>query len=238
MFPPRHLKKIASPLTLIWVLGLFTPIICLLWFMLHAIDNERIGIKNRLDQLHKHNAQQAIQTWEAQWQASVKQALIEIEGLNSAQQFQHATAKLGFAAAIIYDSKSTLQYPTIESPKPLTLRDTPALKKAKQLDFIEKDKLLARDAYIQASQESSNKTEALQLLTLAARCEYQAGRIAAAYKNYRSLRFMLTANGAANEQLNENLLIVIPTTLRALEIAADHPKLKTKKSSMDKLSAI
>lgn len=229
MFIPQPLKKIASPLTLIWVLGLFTPIVCLLWFMLHAIDNERIGIKNRLDQLHKYNAQQAVQAWEAQWRQSTDNALKEITGLTPALQFQQATTKWNFDSAIIY-TENTIKYPTLESPNPPALHNTPTLEKAKRLDFVEKNKRLARDAYIQASQASNDRTEVLQLLVLAARSEYQAGSIALAYNSYRDLRFKLEAESATQQYNNNDLLTVLPAVIRAIEIALKHDDIHDNKA--------
>jgi len=190
--------------------------------MLHAIDNERVAIENRLNRINRVNALTAIQIWRQDWLASAIEAQQATQGLAPELQFYQSLKLQKFDSALVRDADGHLVYPDASQRTfAVKLEQTLELQEAERLDFIQKDKLAAAAHYLKLIDQMNSQAQTLELTARVARCEFQAGLLKTAYDRYFRLSHWLSESAfeSADAQVKR---IVIHGVLRALEISAQH----------------
>lgn len=144
---PQHFKQYASPLIIALVLGLLVPTFCVLWFMLSAMESERIASLKRLEELHHREALNSLHELEESWLQQWSLYTNNQSNLSPAVRFKALVNDPLISSSIIWGEAGTLLYPQrIDSSPTITLAHS-AWRRAQGLEFSEKNYDLANTFY-------------------------------------------------------------------------------------------
>ncbi|HSW44832.1 MAG TPA: HAMP domain-containing sensor histidine kinase [Phycisphaerae bacterium] len=186
------------PVLLLLVVAVVTPTACVLWFMVQAMSNERLAVRQRLQNAYMPRIERVSQKVEAFWQARAR----ELTGLDPKVPAVESFARLvtnGTADSLtFYDPQDRPEYPAFESVISSIEEKTGSdWLKAVQLEEAEHDDIHAAELYARIARESSEADLAARALQAQARCLARIGKIDAALDvtrhvmaepNYRATR--------------------------------------------------
>jgi len=208
------------------------PTVCLLWFMHHAIKNERLAVRQRVVDLYQNQFSETAANFDAFWQNRIQQ-IDTLAQQNVAAQTLYANLvheqKL-CTGAIILNPEGEILYPS--APEVTISLDSllpPVFDPARKLEFVIQDYVGAAEEYRQVAQLFSEGSLAARALFAQARCLLKAGNTKAALGVY--------INNLGTQKYQDALdsygiPIPIIAQIKALELL-----LKQNKSEATKLAA-
>ncbi len=169
------------PVLLLLLAVVVAPTACLLWFMSRAIENERLAVRQTLEQAYRRDLVGVQTQLQNYWQ----QQSVALEEMASADPPASGFARVVRSeladAVILYDDRGEVTYPNVPSRQPGLDRDLPAeWDQAVRLEYAEHDPLSAAVAYEQIAQSVEDPEVAARALQAQARCLVQSGQTDAA----------------------------------------------------------
>ena len=199
-------------LTLLLLLAVTVPSVCLLWFMNQAVRNERLAVRQKLMDVYRGHLTLAGERLDEYWRHYAER-LEQLENLPSHALFAKVV-QTGLAdAAICFDANGRSVYPRIQ-PLHASEQSTTGWSEAQTLESS--DLLAAAEAYGNLSQ-TTNANQAALALQAQARCLFQAGEKAKTWAVLTNLSANKTFRTAVDAQ---DRLISLNAGLMAIEIAS------------------
>jgi signal transduction histidine kinase len=165
---------------LLLVVAVVLPTACLLFFLNQAVRNERLAIRQKLIDIYSSRADSLLVEHSANFLAYDKKLLSDSASLSPAKIFETFadTEKSPWQGMVIYNKDGKLTFPALSSEDEI-YDSSPVLKKAWQMEFVDKDFTKAAAAYAQIADAGN---EGLWGLAMAAkiRCLQKAGKAAGA----------------------------------------------------------
>ena len=220
-------------LVLLLAAAVILPTICLLWFMHHAVKNERLAVRQRVVDLYQNQFAETTANFDSFWHNRIQQ----IDALAK----QNVPAQTLYAnlvhehkictGVIILNPDGEILYP--RTPPMTTTLDSllpPVFDPARKLEFVTQDYIGAAEEYRQVAQLFSEGSLAARALFAQARCLLKAGNSKAALGVY--------INNLGTQKFQDALdSYGIPLPLIA-QIKALELLLKQNKSEAAKLAAV
>jgi len=174
-------------LVLLLTAAVILPTVCLLWFMHHAVKNERLAVRQRVVDLYQNQFAETTANFDAFWQNHL-QKINDLAQLNQPAQTLYANLvheqKL-CTGAIILNPDGEILYPSV--PVVTTSLESllpPVFEPARKLEFVTQDYLGAAEEYRKVAQLFSEGSLAARALFAQARCLLKAGDSQAALGVY------------------------------------------------------
>jgi signal transduction histidine kinase len=166
-----------SWLTLLLLLAVLAPSVCLLWFMNQAVQNERLAVRQKLVDAYRGHLSLAQQRLETYWQHEAGELDTQAENFPALALFAKQV-RAGLADAIIcFDTNGNLVYPNpVPFPKPEAF--DVLWTEAQRLE--QSDPAAAAAAFARLAEQTTNVNLSAQALQAQARCLLQAGKQEAA----------------------------------------------------------
>ncbi len=164
------------PLVSLLLLVVAVPTACVLWFMMQAVRNERLAVRQRLSEVYRNQLMSVGQKLDAFWkdkQAALEPIEKEIPSATFARLVRSGVAD----SVVIFDPTGQVRYPA-ESASPWDAEDdlTLAWQQAEQLEFASGRHLAAATAYLTIADEADDPDLAAQARLAQARCLAKAGQ--------------------------------------------------------------
>jgi signal transduction histidine kinase len=168
---------------LLLAIAVILPTVCLLWFMSHAVRNERLAVKQKLTDVYQQRLNSLSQRLDSLWSDRISSvgaetaghSIIEIFGLFSGPDGDANGLKL-CDAVIVYDSNDRLLYPVAtgkEDPSALPEEFNTAWR----AEFIDEDFARAAGLYEQIAGNTAEDYVRNSALMGKVRCLRKAGDI-------------------------------------------------------------
>lgn len=214
------------PVLLLLLVAVIVPTLCVLWFMKQAMRNERLAVRQKIEDAYRPQLDKVVERLETYWQEKVK-ALAEVDPAVEAPETFASLVKNGVCdSAIIYDSSGQLRYPAAAQMPTVEQEDNSAeWVKAGQLEYGQNNPSAAAEAYAKIAEQSTDASIVARALQARARCLTKAGQTEAAIKILTDT-LTDTKYGDAND--TNGRLIVPNAELFALRLMDDpaHPGYK------------
>ncbi len=190
---------------LLLAIAVILPTVCLLWFMSHAVRNERLAVKQKLTDVYQQRLDRLSQRLDNLWSDRINSigdkvaghGAIEIFGLFASRDDDVRGLKL-CDAAIVYDSNDKLLYPVTEGKEDAgQLPDE--FNKAWRAEFIEEDFARATGLYEQIADTSAEDYVRNSALMGKVRCLRKSGDIEKAVSQCNDLAY-----GQSQEVVNSS----------------------------------
>jgi signal transduction histidine kinase len=168
---------------LLLAIAVILPTVCLLWFMSHAVRNERLAVRQKLTDVYQQRLDRLSQKLDSLWSERIDslgarmagRRAVEIFGLFAGRDDVAGDSRF-YDAAIVYDSNDKLLYPLAGSKEyPSELPDE--FNKAWKAEFIEEDFDLATELYEQIAASSAEDYVRNSALMGKVRCLRKSGDI-------------------------------------------------------------
>ncbi|MHC4743882.1 MAG: hypothetical protein ACYS8Z_18350 [Planctomycetota bacterium] len=149
---------------LLLVVAVVLPTVCLLWFMIQAVDNERLATRQKLINAYRDRLEAAAAKVDSVWEAKLERVESRTDADAAASfkvlAFEYGLADDRAAALVTYDESGNLLYPlarSVEGEPDLS----EAFQYASQVEFIDADLQRARQLYDEIA-ETANDDLVLQ----------------------------------------------------------------------------
>jgi signal transduction histidine kinase len=180
---------------LLLAVAVILPTVCLLWFMSHAVRNERLAVKQKLNDVYQQRLSSLSQRLDKLWSDRINtvdaratgQGVEEIFGLFSGRDESQNGSRI-CDAVIVYDSNDKLLYPVAASREDAgQLPDE--FNKAWKAEFIEEDFAGATGLYEQIADASTEDYIRNSALMGKVRCLRKSGDIEKAVSQCNDLAY-------------------------------------------------
>jgi len=167
--------------TVLLLLAVLVPTVCLLWFMDAAMRNERLAARQKLGDAYRGQLASA----QAQIKRYWKDTGAELENLARTTPPSVAFAKCvqsgRMDSVVIFDGDGRVLYPnTPTAPNPLSSEQELNWAEANHLEYSRQDFIAAASHYEALAKEATNANTAARAFQAQARCLVRAGRTNAA----------------------------------------------------------
>ena len=168
----------AWPVLLLLLTTVLVPTVCLLWFMIQAIHNERLVVREKLIEVYRKQLATIPPALEKYWNNYAETLQNVSPQANPGQRFADIVTNRVCDAVLILDSSGNLLYPYI-SNKETTLdsEETSSSADAVRAEYGKSDPLSAAFLYAIIAKETENTTLAARALQAQARCYVKAGEV-------------------------------------------------------------
>ena len=159
------------------------PTLCLLWLMESAVRNERLAVRQKLEEAYRDSLVKVQQELHRYWEDRLQ--LIHTKtvdlSLPASERFAFLVQEDVCDSALIFDSMGNPSYPTLEQSSDLRIRKLAEVwQEAEALEYRFSDYQKAGEQYSKLVQASTNPTQAGQALIAQARCLVKSGDTASA----------------------------------------------------------
>lgn len=161
---------------LLLVVAVVLPTACLLFFLNQAVRNERFAIRQKLIDIYSSRADSLLVEHSANFPANDKKLLSNSALLSPAKFFETFadTEKSPWQGMVIYNKDGKPTFPALSAEDEI-YDSSPLLKKAWQIEFVDKDFTKAAAAYAQIA-DAGNEGLWGPALAAKIRCLQKAGR--------------------------------------------------------------
>jgi len=189
---------------LLLAIAVILPTVCLLWFMSHAVRNERLAVKQKLTDVYQQRLDRLSQKLDNLWSERINYFVagatgggaVEIFGLFADPENGRDSLKY-YDAVIVYDSNDKLLYPVAGgSEYPSELPEDFNL--AWRAEFIEEDFARAMGLYEQIAASSAEDYVVNSALMGKVRCLRKSGDIEKAVAQCSELAYGQSREGVSS----------------------------------------
>jgi signal transduction histidine kinase len=154
------------------------PTVCLLWFMMQAVRNERLAVRQKLVDIYQKKAEAVFQSLPPVVPDD-KKAVVADSTLPAGLLFDALVGNVDRHAsgAVIYDDSGNVTYPLVSRRHANMSQECPSVAKAWRLEFEESNFASAAKDYEKCATEASDPAEVYEARTAQARCLAKAGLI-------------------------------------------------------------
>jgi signal transduction histidine kinase len=165
---------------LLLVVAVVLPTACLLFFLNQAVRNERLAVRQKLIDIYSSRADSLLVEHSANFPAYDKKLLSDSASLSPAEFFETFadTGKSPWQGMVIYNKDGKLTFPVLSAEDEI-YDSSPVLKKAWQMEFVDKDFAKAAAAYAQIA-DAGNEGLWGPAMVAKIRCLQKAGKAAEA----------------------------------------------------------
>jgi len=169
------------PVLALLVVAVLVPTGCVLWFMSEAVKNERLAVRQRLEDAYRSRLLDARGTLETWWQERAEVLGPADGGLLADETFARLVAATVADSVVLFDHQGSPRYPGIESVLPADLETrSPLWRQAEALEHIDGDPAQAAELYARIARQSEDTETAARALQAQARCLVASGQREAA----------------------------------------------------------
>jgi signal transduction histidine kinase len=165
-------------LTLLLLLVVLVPTICLIWFMNQAVHNERFAVRQKLVDAYRGHLTLAVERLNGFWRQTAKELDAEAAESPAAVLFAKLIQAGSADAIICLNPEGKVLYPASAQPPKLPGPEDGLWTEARGLEG--KDAAAAAEAFGRLAQQTTNLDLAARALQGQARCLIQAGQKEAA----------------------------------------------------------
>lgn len=171
-------------------IAVILPTGCLLWFMSHAVRNERLAVRQKLTDVYQQELSKLSQRVDDLWSDRINSLETKDVGFMASEIFGLKLCD----AVIVYDGNDKLVYPLMGSDTyPSELPDN--FKKAWSAEFIEEDFAQAAGLYEQIAGSSAEDYVRYSVLMGEVRCWRKSGNLEKAIARCNELAYGQSAQG-------------------------------------------
>ena len=189
---------------LLLAVAVILPTVCLLWFMSHAVRNERLAVKQKLTDVYQQRLDNLSQRLDSLWSDRINSVGAKAAGQGSVEIFSlfagGGNDENGLKlcdAAIVYDSNDRLVYPVAgDKEDPSELPEE--FNKAWSAEFFEEDFAQAAALYEQIDRTSEDVYVRCSALMGKVRCLRKSGDIEKAIVQCRELAYGRVHDGISS----------------------------------------
>ncbi len=206
---------------LVIVVGVLAPTAGVLWFMNEAMQNERLAVRQRLEEAYQSQLRLAEECVRSFWKDRLSQ-ISHAAGREDSRAAFAELVKSGAADSLLFfDQHGTLTYPDLDAlPAPASAPSGPDWQRARQAEFDDNAPQAAAEVYSRIALKAPDATEAARALQSEARCLYKARKPDAALRALASLFNGVRYQSAQDDQAR---LIVPNSLLLAITITKELP---------------
>lgn len=169
---------------LLLAIAVILPTVCLLWFMSHAVKNERLAVRQKLTDVYWQRLDRLIQKVDGLWSDRINSLGADTTGFEVAEILGLKSCN----AVMVYDGNDKLIYPVVGSGA--YQGELPeAFDKAWHAEFIEEDYVQASVLYDQIAESSEEDYIRCSALMGKVRCLRKSGDIEKAIAQCRELAY-------------------------------------------------
>jgi signal transduction histidine kinase len=157
-------------------LGVLVPTLSVLWFMSEAVRNERLAVRQQVEQLYRSQLRSARDRLEERWRERLR-AFLDLDRSAPASLLFAAAHERGLADGLaVYGLGGGAAYPEGASDPPAApAPGPPAWTRARRLEFRDRDPAAAAEAYAGIARRASDTELGARALQAEARCRAAAG---------------------------------------------------------------
>jgi signal transduction histidine kinase len=214
------------PVLLLLLVAVVVPTVCVLWFMKEAMRNERLAVRQKIEDAYRPQLDTVLSQLEKYWQDKAK-ALAEVDREAGAPAaFANLVSSGVCDSVIIYDSSGQLMYPAAaQMPTVEQEGDSPEWVEARRHEYEQNDPGAAAVAYRNIAGHGDDSTITARALQAQARCLAKAGQTEAAIE----ISTDTLADSKYRDARDANGRLIVPNAeLFALQLMGDpaHPGYK------------
>jgi signal transduction histidine kinase len=195
-------------IVLLLAIAVILPTVCLLWFMSHAVRNERLAVKQKLTDVYQQRLDSLSQRLDKLWSDRINLVGAKAAGHGDSEIFglfadggDEAHGLKLCDAAIIYDSNDKLIYPVTAGHEDASqLPDE--FNKAWRAEFIEEDFVRATGLYEQIADTSAEDYVRNSALMGKVRCLRKSGDIEKAVSQCDDLAYHQNQEGVSSSSVS------------------------------------
>ncbi|MCE5301781.1 MAG: HAMP domain-containing histidine kinase [Planctomycetaceae bacterium] len=216
------------PLLLLLATVVLLPTACMLWMMIHAIDNERMAVRQALAELGRGQLLRLQAQWHRHWTSLAKRLTEEAAAHEKPSAAFAAIVRAELADSVVVVDGRRPAYPTLPSAAGSATHSAD-WSRAENLEYVARKPQEAADAYASLAQNAKQADVAARATLAQARCLVRAGRrdqaIALLADQFRARRWTQATDAdgrwiVADAELRAMELIDDPTDARWQAIAA------------------
>lgn len=166
------------PVLLLLLAAVVVPTVCVLWFMSQAIRNERAAVRHELSRVYRGHLGGIRDQILAEWSRRIAE-MEKVGPSTPAPEAFDALVSRGLCDSVILrDRAGGIRYPSADStlaPAPEPSGDN--WDRARQLEYQERDPLMAAEAYAEIAKHADDSNAAAIALQAQARCLVRASQI-------------------------------------------------------------
>ena len=167
------------PVLLLLMVVVLVPTACVLWFMNLAMRNERLAIRQQLEDVYRGQLLGAQHELDQHWTELLREAEDLSKDAAPSKAFESIVTRRLADSAIVYDLQGAIAYPTAISVG-MDVELPESWRKAAELEFIDANYLLAAQVYAALAREANDINIAARALQAQVRSLVRAGRSDAA----------------------------------------------------------
>ncbi|MBN1341134.1 MAG: HAMP domain-containing histidine kinase [Phycisphaerae bacterium] len=172
------------PVLGVLLLAVILPTVCVLWFMEAATSNERLAMRQKLQDAYQSKLDAVASACDGYWPILAD----AIDGMSSSLadltppgMFSTLVETLGIDGVVIYDGQQRVAYPSPDLSRSEAQRqEDAAWQKARELEYVRSDPLAAAKAYGEIAERAEGVDAVAQAMLAQARCLATSGRAAEA----------------------------------------------------------
>jgi len=204
-----------------WVIVLLVtvvvlPTVCLLWFLVEAVRNERIAVRQKLVDVYSKRLREATGSLDQMWESKasfIETKAAQLEEAEFFELFVRETGKGRFAEGVLVYSgfgRSVL-YPVIAAEQQERASSPETFSEAWELEFVEKDFAGALKAYEGIVEWSEDEYERLKASLGKVRCLKRTERTEEAVSLCRKVAYQSreTVRGTASAGMMANARVLL-----------------------------
>jgi signal transduction histidine kinase len=165
------------PVLVLLVVAVLVPTGCVLWFMSEAVKNERLAVRQRLEDAYRSRLRDACGALETWWQERAEVLGPTDGGLLADETFARLVAAGVADSVVLFDHQGSARYPGAESVVPVDPETrSPLWQQAEAREHIDGDSAQAAELYARIADQSEDSATVARALQAQARCLAASGK--------------------------------------------------------------
>ncbi len=165
---------------LLLLTAVIVPTACVLWFMTQAMRNERLAVRQKLQDAYRGQLTAVRDRIDDQWREKMAALSISDPNIPAARLFERLVTSNTVDSVIICDASGSIRYPTLAQVTTTQEAETREWQQARVLEDEEGDLKAAAAAYAKIAELAKDASIAAGALLAQTRCLAKVGQTAAA----------------------------------------------------------
>ncbi len=207
------------PVLLLLLVAVIVPTVCVLWFMKEAMRNERLAVRQKIENAYRSQLDTVVGELKTYWEDKEK-ALAEAESDTAAPEiFANLVTDGVCDSVIIYDSSGRLRYPSsAQIPSATEEHESLEWGEAGRLEYEQNSPAAAAVAYAKIAEQATDLSLPARALQAQARCLAKTGQKQAAVE----ILAVTLADAKYRDAKDTNGRLIVPNAqLFALQLIDD-----------------
>jgi len=162
------------PVLLLLLLAVIVPTACVLWFMTQAMRNERLAVRQKLEETYRGQLTAVRDQLDGYWSHKLDMLVQVDPKMPPAEAFAHLVSAGVADSVVLYDEAGRLWYPVL--PEPGDEMASAECRQAEQLEHVESKPAEAAACYAAIARQADDVNLAASALIAQARCLAKSGQ--------------------------------------------------------------